>query len=709
MSAACASCPARAAGCAEHPKVVALLGNPNCGKTTIFNALTGLHQKVGNYPGITVDKRSGRFSLGASTVEVVDLPGTYSLVATSPDEQVVAELLRGRGGMPTPDVLVAVVDASNLARNLYLVSQLLDLGRPLVLALNMIDVAERRGQPVDAAKLARALGCPVVPIVGHRRSGIDDLRQAIAAASSRPAPVYPVPEPMLEKEQRLANAITKVLGHLSSVQSLARRLLIEDPAPELAALLGQAAIKAELHKAQTELRARGIDPMQADIEARYQWIDGIVARVGIASSNHPRSRTEAVDGLLVHKIWGLLIFAVIMGGLFVGVFWVAKPLMNGVQSLLALLAEAVSSRLPEGAIHDLIRDGIFGGVGAVLGFVPQVAVLFFMLAALEDSGYLARAAFLMDRLLGRVGLHGKSFVPLLSCFACAIPGILSARTIENRRERLTTIFVAPFMTCSARLPVYTLLIAACFAGMGAVAQGFVMLALYLFGIVAAALTALLIRRRLQSGRSSPFILEMPSYKIPQLSQVAWQAWTHTRAFVVRAGTTIFVMSVVLWALFYYPRLPAQVSAQMTAEHQAAAQVEYSLAGRFGHALEPVVMPLGYDWRMAVGLVSAFAAREVFVSTLGITYSVADAGKHTESLTSAMQADRRPDGSPVWTVATGVSLLVWFVLAMQCLSTLVVVRRETGGWRWPVVQVLFMNGLAYALALGSHSALVLLSG
>ncbi len=691
---------------------LALAGNPNAGKTTIFNALTGLHQKVGNYPGVTVDRRSGRYIHGHSTVEVVDLPGTYSLVATSPDEQVVAESLRGGlGGLYPPDVLVAVVDASNLARNMYLVSQLLDLGRPLVVALNMTDVAERRGQPVDAANLARALGCPVVPMIGNRRAGVGDLRQAIAVASARPGPAYPVPAPLLEREQHLAAVMAGILGRdQQATRGLARRLLIEDPAPELAVLLGQQAIKAELRQVQSELRALGIDAMQADIEARYRWIDGVVARAGVASTNHARSRTERVDGILVHKVWGLLIFTAVMAGLFVGVFWLAKPFIHGVQGSLAFLAEAVTARLPDGAVHDLIRDGIFGGVGAVLGFVPQVAVLFFLLAALEDSGYLARAAFLMDRLLGRVGLHGKSFVPLLSCFACAIPGILSARTIENRRERLTTIFVAPFMSCSARLPVYTLLIAACLASLGAVAQGFVMLALYLFGIVAAALTALLIRRRLQSERSSPFILEMPSYKIPQLSQVAWQAWTHTRSFVVRAGTTIFIMSVVLWALFYYPRLPAQVAAQLpNPQRQLAAQVEYSMAGRFGHALEPVVKPLGYDWRMAVGLVSAFAAREVFVSTLGITYSVADAGDDVRSLTQAMQAERRPDGSPVWSVATGVSLLVWFVLAMQCLSTLVVVRRETGGWRWPVAQVLFMNGLAYVLAMGCYSILVRLSG
>jgi ferrous iron transport protein B len=704
MSGGCGNCPAKAAGCGSQPKLIALLGNPNSGKTTIFNALTGLHQKVGNYPGVTVDKRSGRLDLGGRSVEVLDLPGTYSLVATSPDEQIVSDVLRGeRSNLSPPDVLVAVVDASNLARNLYLLSQLLDLGRPLVVALNMTDVAERRQRPVDAGHLARALGCQVVPIVGHRRDGIADLCLAIEAAVPPPSPAYPIAKPMLERENQLTELLAPGRDRRSA-QGLARRLLIGDPAVH--SLSEQVDVKAVLQRAQKELRSLDIDPMQADIEARYHWIDKIVHSVVRAEASVGRNHTEAADAILVHKVWGLVIFAAVMAILFISVFWVAKPMMEGMQRGIAFVAETVVLALPSGTLHDLIRDGIFGGVGAVLVFVPQVAVLFLLLAALEDSGYLARAAFLMDRLLARLGLHGRSFVPLLSCFACAIPGILSARTIENRRERLTTIFVAPFMSCSARLPVYTLLIAACFAGLGAVAQGFVLLALYLLGIAAAAGTALLIRRRLAPGRSSPFILEMPAYKIPQASQVAWQAWTHTRSFVTRAGTTIFVASLLLWALFYYPRLPAAEAAKYAEEpQQAAAQVEYSVAGRFGHALEPAVRPLGYDWRIAVGLVSAFAAREVFVSTLGITYSVADAGKHVGTLSSAMQRDRRPDGQPVWTVATALSLMVWFVLAMQCLSTLAVVRRETGSWRWPIVQVLFMNGIAYSLALVCHLAVV----
>ncbi|MGH7215007.1 MAG: ferrous iron transport protein B, partial [Tepidisphaeraceae bacterium] len=442
-----------------------------------------------------------------------------------------------------------------------------------------------------------------------------------------------------------------------------------------------------------------------------------------------KTLTQKVDRILVHKVWGLLVFAAIMGALFFAIFWIADPMMGAMEEGVGALGSLVAPLLPEGPLQDMWTDGIVAGVGGILVFVPQIAMLFLFLAVLEDSGYLARAAFLMDRLLAKVGLHGKSFIPLLSSFACAIPGIMSARTIENRQDRLATIFVAPFMSCSARLPVYALLIGTFFAAYGAMTQAGIMLALYALGIVAAAGTAWVFKRSLLKGPATAFILEMPTYKLPQLGQVARTVWTNTWAFVAKAGTIIFCLSIILWAMAYYPRLPegraTEVEQQVRSsrsgislqdfptpvrewweKHEdkevqtalAAAQSEYSIAGRIGHFMEPAIRPLGYDWKMGVGLIGAFAAREVFVSTMGIIYSVGDAEDDTEPLSAALQSDRYPDGRPVWTPVVAVSLLVWFVLAMQCMSTLAIVRRETGGWKWPVFMLVYMNALAYVVAL-----------
>ncbi len=737
---------------------VALAGNPNSGKTTIFNALTGLRQKVANYPGVTVEKKTGRFRLdGGRWVQVIDLPGTYSLVSRSPDELVAMAVLRGlRPDTPAPDVVVVVVDASNLQRNLYLVSQLIELGRPLVVALNMVDIAERRGIHVSAEALEAELGVPVVPVVGHKRRGIAELRSAIARARVAPMPDWPLPPPMKQELAAIGGAIDSLAAAPAqgpragaNAQTVAERLLIGDAVGDVAHLAMRPPVAALVSAARQRLQNAGIDPMQADIEAHYRWIED-VARKATASVDElaamgapapaddftsrppalarPRPLSDRIDAVLVHKFWGLLIFAIIMGSLFVALFWLADPIMTAIEDAVGAVGGQVAALLPAGPLSDLVNDGIFAGVGAVIVFVPQIALLFLFLAILEDSGYLARAAFLMDRLLAKVGLHGKSFIPLLSSFACAIPGILATRTIEDRRDRLATIFVAPFMSCSARLPVYTLLIGLFFAGYGALAQAAIMLGLYTLGIVAAAATAWVFKRSLLKGPTSAFILEMPSYKVPQAGEVLRQVWLNTREFITRAGTIIFCLSVVLWAISYYPRLPAeregQIAAQVaaTAEQGAAgepadaasadvdaliqrairsAQGEYSIAGRFGHALEPLIRPLGYDWKMGVGLIGAFAAREVFISTMSIIYSVQDTEEDTSNLRWAMREDRYADGRPVWTPLVGVSLLVWFVLAMQCMSTLAVVRRETGSWRWPLAMLLYMNALAYLVCLGIY--------
>ncbi len=639
---------------------IALAGNPNSGKTTVFNGLTGLRQKVANYPGVTVEKKTGRCRLAdGSWVDVIDLPGTYSLISRSPDEQVAMEVLRGlRADTVTPDVIVAVVDASNLQRNLYLVSQLIELGRPMVIALNMMDVAERRGLGVSPSTLQQELGVPVIPLVGYKKRGIAELKEAIARAAVAPMPEWPLPQAMKDELLVVGGGLAILDGRdetslpvpavphaggtsgpaatsggtageppvvaapvvapcawicrddsgrrLDRYAAIAERLLIGDTAGDLSEIARRKPVSELLGGATARLQAMGIDPMQADIEAHYRWIDDVAHRVvkgetlrtsaamatpgerhasdaasvtpltaqastaqtstaqtstaqtsmtRTSTARPPKNLTQRVDAILIHKVWGLFIFAAIMGALFVSLFWLAKPIMDGIQDGIKHFGDWSTSHLAEGPLKDLLNDGVFAGVGAVVVFVPQIALLFMFLAILEDSGYLARAAFLMDRLLSKVGLHGKSFIPLLSSFACAIPGIMATRTIENRRERLATILVAPFMSCSARLPVYTLLIGAFFASYGSMTQAGIMLACYALGIIAAAGTAFIFKRTLTKGPATSFILELPSYKLPQVSQVARQVFINTRAFLTKAGTTIFCLSVILWAMAYYPRLP----------------------------------------------------------------------------------------------------------------------------------------------------------
>jgi ferrous iron transport protein B len=788
MSSCCDPVRPTASASAKSALTIALAGNPNSGKTTIFNALTGLRQKVANYPGVTVEKKVGRCWLkqlpglnsGAegSWAEIIDLPGTYSLISRSPDEQVAMEVLRGISpGTPAPDLVIVVVDASNLQRNLYLVSQLIELGRPLIVALNMMDVAERRGLHVSPQRLEKELGVPVIPLVGHKREGIEALKEAIVQARVAPLPDFELPEAMKMELMSVGRGLAQIdsdapgssgvsgasgargtssVGsdeaaprawicrvdsdrRIDRYEALAERLIIGDFAGDVTEVAKREPVASLLSQAHQRLSQLGIDPMQADIEAHYRWIERVATRSAatleeLASMGAPAPKTleyqaktqhlsDKVDTIFMHRIWGFVVFGAIMALLFVSIFVFADPMMSAVENGIGWLGDIVAPVLPAGPIRDLWTDGIVAGVGGVVVFVPQIAILFLFLAILEDTGYLARAAFLMDRAFAKVGLHGKSFIPMLSSFACAIPGIMATRTIENRKDRLATIFVAPFMSCSARLPVYTLLIGTFFATFSAAARGGIMLACYALGIVAAAGTAWIFKRSFLKGPTPAFILEMPSYKVPQLSQVVRSVVVNTGAFLKKAGTIIFCLSVILWALAYYPRLPHSrsqaIQAKWEAQHQedmkhedpnpdyypqAAAhevqsdQLRYSFAGRFGHLVEPVIRPLGFDWKMGVGLVGAFAAREVFVSTMGIVYSAGDSEDDTSSLESAMIADTYPDGRPVWTPLVAISLLIWFVLAMQCMSTLAIVRRETGGWKWPMGMLLYMNALAYVVCL-----------
>ncbi len=723
------------AAAASAIRTIALGGNPNCGKTTLFNALTGLRQKVANYPGITVEKKTGRCTLpDGHVIDVLDLPGTYSLVPNSPDEQVAMEILRGlRPDTPPPDVIVAVVDASNLARNLFLVSQLIELRRPMVVALNMSDIANRRGQPVDAAMLARELGVPVIPVVGHKGHGVDALKAALTQAAIPAMPSWSLPEPIAAAISLVGNALPALPQE--ERERFVRRLLAQETAADLAAVRADPAVITAL----TEITVDAAAVMQADIEARYHWIDAVVARVVQPGAFKPgTTMTDRVDAVLVHPVFGLAIFGLIMATLFVTLFLVAGPMMEACKNAVTWLGELVTGNMDGGTLKSLLADGIFKGVGSVVVFVPQIALLFLFLAILEDSGYLARAAFLMDKLLSKVGLHGRSFIPMLSSFACAIPGVMATRTIESRNERLATILVAPFMSCSARLPVYGLLIGA-FFGTAMFAgtpygpyiwliQGGIMLACYVLGIIAAVVTAYGCKLFLGKAAITPFILELPTYKFPQPGEVVRQVWTNTAKFLTKAGTIIFCLSIVLWAMAYFPRLPNDKILEVTNRHNAVplvipiganveqeveirkaratelesavagAQLEYSISGRIGHVIEPVIAPLGYDWKIGVGLIAAFAAREVFVSNLAVVYSVGDVEEDATPLEDAIRADTYDNGKPVWTPMVAVSLLVWFVLAMQCISTTAVVRRETGGWRWPLFQLAYMNAVAYVAAL-----------
>jgi ferrous iron transport protein B len=717
------------------PLLLALVGNPNSGKTTIFNALTGLRQKTGNYPGVTVEKRLGRCTLpDGGSAQIIDLPGTYSLIARSPDERVTVDVLAGRSpGLREPDAAIVVVDASNLQRNLYLVTQLIEMRLPMVIALNMTDIARRRGVDIAAGRLAEALGVPVVPVVGTKRTGIDRLKAALSEAAVAPEPVWPLDEAMRRAVDELAAEIGPLAdaNHLSP-HAAAERLLCDEPL----LVSPDAAVRSRVELKRNALDLAGVDPIAADVEAHYEWIESVAARAAVPkvatgdavlpySTTEP-TLSERVDRFLLNPWLGLIAFSLVMIALFVSVFYLADPLMGATEDGIGKLGGFIGDRIGEGILHDLWTDGIVAGVGGVLVFVPQIAILFLFLATLEDSGYLARAAFLMDRVLGKVGLNGKSFIPMLSSFACAIPGVMAARTIENRRERLATIFVAPFMGCSARIPVYVLLISTFFAGFGGFTRGLIMFACYALGVVAAVATAWVWKLWTVKQPRSTFILELPSYKFPTPAGVLRVMLRNTWAFVRKAGTIIFALSVILWALAYWPQRSPQErdaarakgvavyvtsheaeagsenfeAARDAAGDQAAGaeQLRNSYAGKLGHLIQPVIKPLGFDWKIGVGLIGSFAAREVFVSTMGIVYGAGDDEEDTAPLSAAMTADTWPDGKPVWTPLVAVSCLVWFVIAMQCMSTVAVVKRETGKWSWALGQLVYMNALAYVLCL-----------
>jgi ferrous iron transport protein B len=734
---------------------VALLGNPNTGKTTLFNALAGMRQRTGNYPGVTVETKKGRMRCGERSADVIDLPGTYSLAPRSPDEMVAVDLILGRqAGEPRPDVVVTLVDASNLERNLYLTTQVLELGVPVVVALNMIDVATAHGLKIDAELLAKQLGVPVVPIQANRGKGLDQLRQAVLDAIDRPAPVKGPDFP--EAFEREVKALQSAVGELP--EFLVRRLLLDvggHTERALAERVGEHLAPA-LKAARQRLAEAGCPVPAVEARVRYGWIRAATAGCVQRPAQRPVTWTDRLDRVLTHKVWGTLIFLGVMFLVFQSIFTWAKPLMDWISAGQAWLAGAVGGLLDPGPLRSLLVDGVIRGVGSVLVFLPQIMILFGFIAVLEDCGYMARAAFLMDRLMARCGLNGKSFIPMLSSVACAVPGIMAARVIENRRDRLATILVAPLMSCSARLPVYTLLIGAFLGterGFAWWVPGVTLFAMYAVGIVVAPLVALALKRTLLRGETPAFVMEMPLYKVPSLRMVWHRMSGSGRMFVRRAGTLILASMVVVWALLYYPAgdghgdsydrriaaleepiaeqkeelegLEAKAKdGELTAEEKArreelARAVEpveaevnrlwkewtgQSLLARAGRAIEPAVRPLGWDWRLGMAALASFPAREVVVGTLGMIFNrgKGEAGdqSYRTALGETLRDERWDDGSgrPLFTVPVALSVMVFFALCCQCASTLAVIRRETNSWRWPVFTFVYMTALAYVGAL-----------
>ncbi len=729
---------------AAHPRgaafQVVLTGNPNCGKTTLFNALTGLRAKVGNYSGVTVERKEGRLLRAPKDlpVTILDLPGTYSLSPQSLDEQVARDVLFHRlGDVPPPDLVVVVADASNLQRNLYFVTQVIELGYPTVVALNMVDVAQENGHEIDAAHLGQSLGVPVVPLVASRGEGVEELRRRLIGAaqtppeSVTPKQFYALPAAFEAETCALTAELEKTFPE-SHFQATAEAMLVLSDERFLSSSTGHYpdAIRAAVASARQRLEQAGVDWRSVVIESRYRQLAEIQQSATTETEAPQENFSDKMDRVLTHRVWGVVVFVGLMLVMFQSIFTFAEWPMTWLQAGIDLLGQWVGGLLAPGDLNSLLVSGVIQGVGAVVVFLPQILLLFLFISILEDTGYMARAAFLMDRLMSKVGLHGKSFIPMLSSFACAIPGIMATRTIESPKDRLVTILVAPLMSCSARLPVYTLLIAACMPDrqvFGFVKlQGLTMLSMYLLGIVMALAMAWLFKKTLLKGPTPMLIMELPPYKRPVLKVVVRHMWDRSKLFLSRAGTVILGINILLWFLASYPRsgeMTQQFAAQRTAltnEVANAGQIEMavqvkldeinqaeagerlrgSFAGRLGRAIEPVIAPLGFDWKIGIGIVASFAAREVFVSTMAIVYNVGeseDSDATSASLARTMQGLKRPDGSPVYSTLVGVTLMVFYVFALQCVSTVAIVRRETNSWRWPLFQWLYMGVLAWVFA------------
>lgn len=695
--------------------LVALVGNPNAGKTTLFNALTGSHQKVGNYPGVTVEHVSGTLKLEEGSVECIDVPGLYSLQAVSEDERVALKVIEGTmPGVRRPTLLVCVLDATNLERNLYFYHQLADAGYPILIALTMVDRLRTKGSEIDLTRLSNLLGAEVIPLVGHKEKGLEELRDAISRHLEDPRPPM-VDEATGDAAELKVAALSERLARLgqSSSHAEVRQMLLDPTETSEAFLEGFPEVREAFREAREQLVANPRPPAQ--VASRYQWAT-MVQRAVVQEADRPkRSRTDKIDAVLTHRVFGLAIFVGIMYLVFLSIYSFATPFMNGIDAGFGWIKGVVSPRLESVPIlQSLIVDGIIGGAGSMLVFLPQILILFFFIALLEGTGYLARAAFLMDRLLGWCGLNGRAFIPLLSSFACAIPGIMAARVMPDRNSRLATILVSPLMSCSARLPVYLLLIGAFIEPkLGAAWAGFVLFAMHLLGLFIAIPIVWFLNRKVIKGKRLPFLLELPPYQWPKWKDVWIAMYFRAKVFVKTAGTIIVFMSILIWALSYFPRLSTTQVAQIRQSYASADKVEIqkhideeqlaqSVLGRFGKVIEPVFRPAGFDWRITTSILSAFPARETVVPSLGIIFSLGgDVDEKSTDLRKTMAEAKWPDGRPLFTPWTAVGLMVFFALCAQCMATLATVRRETNSWKWPWFMFTYMTALAYIAAVLIH--------
>ena len=695
---------------------IALAGKPNSGKSSLFNQLTGLNQKTGNFPGVTVEKRTGSFILNGITADLMDLPGIYSLYARTLDEKIVAEIFGNHGSEFYPDEVVLIADATNLKNSFLLLTQLIDLGLPVVLALNMMDLAVKSGQSVDIKKLSFAFDVPVVMINGRNGQGIDELKE-ILAKRARPSSrkIFSIDPEVLPVVQRIKDHF-----NLRSDYEAYQFLQQTDSLTHL-----NAEERKYIHTVAKEIGFFPGKYQGAETIRRYEFIQDLLNQVIIKASNPGwKKSSHRIDKIVTHKIWGYVIFFALLFLIFQSIFAWAQVPMDFIDNQFASLSDWLDKSLPDGPLFDLLSQGIIPGIGGIIIFVPQIAVLFAFIAILEETGYMARVVFLMDKIMRKFGLNGKSVVPLMSGWACAIPAIMATRTIENWKDRLITIFVTPFMSCSARLPVFTILVALTIPDImiwGFInLQGVVMMGLYLLGFLAAILSALAMKFIIKVKERSYLIMEMPTYRMPLWKNVGLAIVEKTKAFVFDAGKVILAISIVLWVLASFGPGDRMEKAEETVLKQsenlrlteqglaarvASYKLENSYAGMIGKAIEPVIRPLGFDWKIGIALITSFAAREVFVSTIATIYSL---GSTEDQLTirERLENEINPDtGGPRFTMAVGFSLLIFYTFAMQCMSTIAIVKRETGGWKWPLIQLGYMTGLAY---LGAFVAFQFLS-